>query len=163
MSEFKKSLTILATVRDHLCPTLTFANYYASPIPVQFEGKASIAVLIGRGEVIDSDGTYQIWSPHLISMFDSKSGEFVLLNSFGGNSETESPKLGHALAPVAKLNPKYQNLQIKYCQTVDKVTAAMISRMPYEEIIANLETKFLEVEPSSLVPFLKSVLESRRM
>ena len=162
MSEFKKSLAILAAVRDHLCPTLTFSNYYSSPIPIKFKGKSSIAVLMGRGEVVDSDGTYQIWGPHLISMFDSKSGEFVLLSSFGGNSETESPELGHALTPVAKLDPKYQDLQIKYCQAVDKVTAAMIARLPFQELVANLEHQISEVEPSPLVPFLKSVLKKHQ-
>lgn len=160
MTEFKKSLLILASVRDHLCPTLGFANYYASPVPFFYSKRASIAVFIGRGEVVDSDGAYQIWSPHLVSVFDSLSGEFVLLSAFAGKSGSDEGELCQSLAPVAKLAPEYLNLQIRYCQTVDQITAAMIGGQPYQDQVAALKSQFAEVEPAPLIPFLKSVLRA---
>ena len=158
MSEFKKSLTILASVRDHLCPTLTFPSYHAAPIPILSKRNPSIAILIGRGEAIDSDGSYEIWSPHLVAEFDSKSGEFSSLSSFDANPNSEARQLGCSLAPVAKLDPKYLNLQIQYCQNVDKITAAMFVGESYREQVASLQEQLNEVEPKTLIPYLKALL-----
>ncbi len=147
---------------DHLLPTLPFAKYISPPIPTVSEQKLCLGFLIGRGELSDPEGDYQIWPPHLLALFSAEDGQWEELRAiepgdFSLDHDPEAP-LGAGIAPADKGLTDHVSRQISYFEACDALLAASLARTDSAPPRAVCDARFKVAGEAPLVPYYEAMI-----
>ena len=161
MSDQLSTSVVTASARNLIAPSLQFANYMSSPIPVVGENRLFIAFLVGRGEVVNPELGYQIWPPSLLALFNAENGQFHELRAvtpkYFSVDQPADQAMGKGLSPPEKSSTEYLQNELHLFQCCDNVVTAIGSKQPYKDALKKFDNYFRALSDEALLPFYQKL------
>ena len=111
--------TIFVAARDQVGVTLPGARFSTVPIPTVRRGKLCGAVLFGRGEILNAEGEYHIWKPHVMATFAVSDCSLMEVRSLRVPAAGDGP-IGRGISPTEALTATSLEMRAHYFQIADE-------------------------------------------